>query len=50
MRNVTVAVSDTAYRQTRIRAARHDTFISAVVSYCLERLPGLPITKVLDWF
>ena len=31
MRNMTVAVSDDSYRQARIRAAKNDTSVSAVV-------------------
>jgi len=45
MRNITVAVSDTAYRDARVWAARHDTSISAAVQYLIERLPRLPIAQ-----
>jgi hypothetical protein len=41
MRNITVAVSDDSYRQARIRAAKKDTSVSAVVQDLLLNLPGL---------
>jgi hypothetical protein len=41
MRNITVAVSDDAYRQARIWAAKNDTSVSAVVQDLLLNLPGL---------
>jgi hypothetical protein len=37
-KNVTVAVSEAAWRRGRVWAARHDTTISALVQYLLERL------------
>jgi hypothetical protein len=40
MRNITVAVSDDAYRQARIWAAKNDTSVSAVVQDLLQNLPG----------
>ena len=45
MRNITVAVSDGAYRRARVWAAQHDTSISAVVGYCIEHLPGMPVAQ-----
>jgi len=45
MRNITVTVNDNAYRQARIWAAKRDTSVSAVVTYLLERLPGLPVAN-----
>ena len=42
MRNITVSVSDQAYRQARIWAAQRDTSVSAVVQYLLQTLPGMP--------
>jgi hypothetical protein len=45
MRNITVAVSDQAYRRARVWAAQRDSSISAIVQYCIERLPGLPIAN-----
>jgi hypothetical protein len=45
MKNITVTVNDTAYRQARVWAARRDTSVSAVVTYLLENLPGLPVAK-----
>jgi hypothetical protein len=41
MKNITVAVSDDAYRQARIWAAKNDTSVSAVVQDLLQNLPGL---------
>ena len=41
MRNITVTVSDEAYRQARVWAANHDTSVSAVVQYLLTTLPGI---------
>jgi hypothetical protein len=45
MPNITVTVSEEAYRRARVWAAENDTSISAVVQYCIERLPGLPIAQ-----
>lgn len=45
MRNITVAVSDSTYRNARIWAANHDCSISSVVQYCIERLPTMPIAQ-----
>lgn len=44
-RNITVAVSDSAYRSARHWAAKHDTSISAIVEGCIERLPGLKVAQ-----
>lgn len=44
-RNITVAVSDSAYRSSRHWAAKHDTSISAIVEGCIERLPGLKVAQ-----
>ena len=41
MRNITVTVSDEAYRQARVWAANHDTSVSAVVHHLLTTLPGI---------
>jgi hypothetical protein len=41
MRNITVTVSDEAYRQARVWAAHHDTSVSAVVQHLLTTLPGI---------
>ena len=46
MRNITVTVSDQAYRQARVWAAKRDTSVSAVVEYLISHLPGLPIAKI----
>jgi hypothetical protein len=45
MKNITVTVNDTAYRQARVWAASRDTSVSAVVTYLLENLPRLPVAK-----
>jgi hypothetical protein len=45
MPNITVTVSEQAYRAARIWAAQNDTSVSAVVQYCIERLPRLPIAQ-----
>jgi hypothetical protein len=41
MKNITVSVSDQAYRQARIWAAERGTSISRVVQYFISTLPGL---------
>jgi hypothetical protein len=41
MRNITVTVSDQAYRQARVWAAQRDTSVSAVVQYLLQTMPGM---------
>jgi hypothetical protein len=45
MPNITVTVSEEAYRAARVWAAQNDTSISAVVQYCIQRLPRLPIAQ-----
>ncbi|MGA7343754.1 MAG: hypothetical protein WBE72_05915 [Terracidiphilus sp.] len=45
MPNITVSVSEKAYRAARLWAALNDTSVSAVVQYCIERLPNLPVAK-----
>jgi len=45
MPNITVTVSEVAYRKARVWAAQNDTSISAVVQYCIERLPRLAIAQ-----
>jgi hypothetical protein len=45
MPNITVTVSEKAYRNARVWAAQNSTSISAVVQYCIERLPRLPIAQ-----
>ena len=42
MKNITVTVPDDVYRQARVWAAQRDTSVSAVVTYLLGSLPGLP--------
>jgi hypothetical protein len=39
MRNITVSVSDQAYRRARVWAAERDTSLSRVVQYLIETLP-----------
>jgi hypothetical protein len=41
MRNITVTVSDRAYREARVWAAAHDTSLSRVVQYLIQTLPGI---------
>lgn len=41
MRNITVAISDRAYHDARVWAARRDTSISRIVQSFLESLPAL---------
>jgi hypothetical protein len=41
MKNITVCVSDQAYRQARVWAAERDTSLSRVVRYFISTLPGL---------
>ena len=51
-KNITVAVSDRAYHDARVWAARHDTSISKVVQDFLETLPTLadpPTFPLSDW-
>jgi hypothetical protein len=45
MKNITVCVSDKAYRDARVWAAKRDTSISAVVACLLENLPGLKVAQ-----
>ncbi len=45
MPNITVTVSEAAYRAARIWAAENDTSVSAAVQYCIEHLPRLPIAQ-----
>lgn len=41
MKNITVSVSDQAYREARVWAAERDTSLSRVVQYFISTLPGL---------
>jgi hypothetical protein len=45
MKNITVCVSDKAYRQARVWAAENDTSLSATVQYLIQRLPRLPVAQ-----
>jgi len=45
MPNITVTVSEDAYRKARVWAAENDTSVSAVVQYCIEHLPRLPLAR-----
>jgi hypothetical protein len=40
MPNITVTVSEEAYRAARVWAAQNDTSTSALVKFCIERLPA----------
>jgi hypothetical protein len=42
--NITVTVSESAYRQARIWAATHNTSVSAIVQHCIEHLPTMRLT------
>ena len=42
MKNITVSVSDEAYRQARIWAAARNVSLSRIVAYLLETLPDQP--------
>ena len=44
MPNITVSVSQSAYRDARIWAATHNTSVSAIVQYCIERLPNMKVS------
>jgi hypothetical protein len=41
MRNITAGVSDDCYRRARIRVAKNDTSVSAIVQDLPINLPGL---------
>jgi hypothetical protein len=41
MPNITVTVSESSYRDARVWAALHNTSVSAIVQYYIERLPNL---------
>ena len=41
MKNITVCVSDQAYRQARVWAAERDASLSRVGQYFISTLPGL---------
>ena len=45
MLTITIAISQSAYRQARIWAAKHNTSVSALVQYCIERLPTMRIAQ-----
>ncbi len=45
MPKVTITLSEAAYREALAWAALNHTTVSAVVRYCIERLPGLPIAR-----
>jgi|HubBroStandDraft_1064217.scaffolds.fasta_scaffold53874_2 hypothetical protein len=44
MRSITVKVTDQAFKDARVWAAAHDTSVSAIVQYCIQRLPNLQFT------
>jgi hypothetical protein len=41
MKNITVCVSDKAYREARVWAAAHETSLSRVVQYLIATLPNI---------
>ncbi|HEY1160835.1 MAG TPA: hypothetical protein VGE83_09410 [Terracidiphilus sp.] len=41
MKNITVTVSDQAYRRARVWAAERDSSLSRIVQYLIETLPGI---------
>ncbi len=41
MKNITVTVSDKAYREARVWAAQRDTSLSRVVQYLISTLPNI---------
>jgi len=47
MKNITVSVTDKAYKEARIWAAAHSTSISAIVQHCIENLPNLKFTAAV---
>ncbi len=45
MPTVTITISESAYREARTWAARHNTSVTAIVQYCINRLTFLPIAR-----
>lgn len=41
MKNITVTVSDQAYRNARVWAAQHETSLSRIVQYLISTLPTM---------
>jgi hypothetical protein len=41
MKNITVTVSDQAYRNARVWAAQHDASLSSIVQYLIATLPNI---------
>jgi hypothetical protein len=41
MKNITVSVSDKAYREARVWAAAHETSLSRVVQHLISTLPNI---------
>jgi hypothetical protein len=41
MKNITVTVSDRAYRQARVWAGQHDSSLSRIVQYLISTLPNI---------
>jgi hypothetical protein len=41
MRNITVTVSDKAYREARVWAAERDSSLSRIVAYLIQTLPNI---------
>ena len=49
MKNITVSVDDEVYRQARIRAAEHETSVSALVKAFLTSLAFADPAPARDW-
>ena len=47
MKNITVAVTDRAYHDARVWAARRDTSLSKIVQNFLESLPSIRSARAL---
>ena len=45
MPTITITISESAYREARTWAAKHDTSVSALVRYCIEGLSTFRIAK-----
>ena len=50
MKNITVAISDTAYHEARIWAAYQDLSISAITQFLLEHMSRIPKWIMADLY
>jgi len=50
MKNITVAISDTAYHNARVWAAHRNTSISKITEFLLEHLGQIPKWIVVDLY